>query len=99
MTIENILSKLREDYEILENSYNVSKIGVFGSYASGTYNDDSDIDLIIKLSKPIGFKYFELIDFLEKELGKKVDVITEVGLHGIRVKSVEKSIEENIIYV
>ncbi|BDU51617.1 nucleotidyltransferase family protein [Haliovirga abyssi] len=99
MTKEDILSKLREDYNVLGNKYGISKIGIFGSYATGNYNENSDIDILIKLKKPIGFKYFELIDFLEKELEKKVDIITEIGLNGIRVKDVEQTIKRSIIYV
>ena len=99
MNQESIVLKLREDFEILTNEYNIEKIGIFGSYANNSNNEDSDIDLVVKFKKPIGFKYFELIDFLEKELGKNIDIITDTGLKGIRVSNVEKSIEKSVVYV
>ncbi len=99
MNQESIVSKLREDLDILTNEYSVEKIGIFGSYANNSNNDDSDIDLVVNFKKPIGFKYFELIEFLEKKFGKKIDIITDKGLNGIRVSNVEKSIEESVIYV
>ncbi len=99
MTKKEIIDKLREDYEFLEKEYNIEKVGIFGSYALEKNTEESDIDILVKLKKPIGFKFFELVDFLERELGKKVDIITEAGLNGIRVKNIKKSIEESVIYV
>ncbi|SDC15966.1 nucleotidyltransferase family protein [Geotoga petraea] len=94
-----IISILRDNISFIKNKYGISKIGIFGSYSKNTQTDNSDIDLIIKFEKPIGLKYFELIDFLEEKLGKNVDVITEKGLEQIRIKSVSDSIRNEITYV
>lgn len=94
-----IISILRDNISFIKNKYGISKIGIFGSYSKNTQTDNSDIDLIIKFEKPIGLKYFELIDFLEEKLGKDVDVITEKGLEQIRIKSVSDSIRNEITYV
>jgi hypothetical protein len=94
-----IISILRDNISFIKNEYGISKIGIFGSYSKNTQTDNSDIDLIIKFEKPIGLKYFELIDFLEEKLGKNVDVITEKGLEQIRIKSVSDSIRNEITYV
>jgi len=94
-----IISILRDNISFIKNEYGVSKIGIFGSYSKKTQTETSDIDLIIKFEKPIGLKYFELIDFLEEKLGKNVDIITEKGLEQIRIKSVSDSIRNEITYV
>lgn len=99
MTKEYLINKLKLDYNFLHHEYNVEKIGIFGSYVSGNYTENSDVDIIVKFSKPIGFKFFELVEFLEKELGKNVDIITDIGLNGVRVENIKHSIEESIIYV
>lgn len=66
-----IISILRDNISFIKNEYGIPKIGIFGSYSKNTQTDNSDIDLIIKFEKPIGLKYFELIDLLEEKLGEK----------------------------
>ena len=51
MNQESIVSKLREDLDILTNEYSVEKIGIFGSYVNNSNNDDSDIDLVVKFKE------------------------------------------------
>jgi|SRR6056297_2060046 len=94
-----IISILNDNLSTLKNEYGISKIGIFGSYSKNTQTKKSDVDLLIKFKNPIGFKYFELIEFLENKLGKKVDIITEKGLEQIRLKSVSDSIRNEITYV
>jgi len=76
----------------------VKRIGLFGSYAKGTPNPDSDVDLIVEFEKPIGFRFFELIDYLETTLGKHVDILTPEGIRNIRINDVEESITRGVIY-
>lgn len=56
--------------------------GVFGSYARGEANKESDIDLLVSFSEPLSL--IEIIG-LERELsgalGIKTEVITEKSLH------------------
>ncbi len=51
---------------------------VFGSYARGDADDQSDIDLMVELdySKSIGLKFFAMQNQLEELLDSKVDLIT-----------------------
>jgi predicted nucleotidyltransferase len=75
-----ILSKLKELKPILYSEYAVKEIGIFGSYATNEAGDNSDIDILIELDKPIGWKYFTLELFLEKTFGRKIDLITKNAL-------------------
>jgi len=51
---------------------------LFGSFARGDENKDSDIDILIKISKPINLlEFMELKDKLETVLSKKVDLVSE----------------------
>jgi len=99
MNKEQIKKILYENKEYLYLEYGVEKIGVFGSYGKGTAHQDSDIDLMIEFSKPIGFRFFELADFLEKLLGKSVDILTPAGIEGIRIPQVAAEIQDTVIYV
>jgi predicted nucleotidyltransferase len=43
--------------------------------------------------------YLGLIEFLEKKLERKVDVITKGGLYTILIPEVKREIQESIVYV
>ena len=99
LTKETVAEILREKYPYLVSKYGVKKIGLFGSYAKGVQSEDSDIDIIAEFDKPIGLKFVEFTEYLEKILGKKTDVLTHAGIKGIRINRIAKDIEENIVYV
>lgn len=71
MTKNEILSTLRELKPILYKEFAVKEIGLFGSFSDDTSGKQSDIDLLVELEKPIGWKFFSLELYLEKKLGKK----------------------------
>lgn len=98
-TRRNIVELLQEKQSYLAAEFGVSKIGLFGSYAKEQANETSDIDIIVELDRPIGFRFFELVSFLEELLGQKVDVLTPAGIQNIRIKRVVKNITEGVVYV
>ena len=57
MNKDMVIIKLREDLNILEEEYEVEKLGLFGSYALESNTEESDIDIFVKLKKTIGFKF------------------------------------------
>jgi predicted nucleotidyltransferase len=62
--------------EICKRNY-VSYCAVFGSFARGDATEASDVDLLVKFSKPVGYKFFGLAEELEAALGKPVDLATD----------------------
>ncbi len=72
-----IKNKLKELKPLLYKEYNVKTIGLFGSYVDDQETTDSDIDILIELERPIGWKFFTLEIYLEKVFGKKIDLITK----------------------
>jgi len=80
MTKNDILSKLTELKPFLYSNYSVKKIGLFGSYADDSNTENSDIDLLVVLEKPIGWRFFSLEIFLEQIFNKKIDLITQNAL-------------------
>jgi uncharacterized protein len=99
LTRETIIHRLRESYPFLTTEYGVKRIGLFGSFARGTADETSDIDLVVEFQRPVGFKFIELVEYLERLFEQKVDVLTPGGLQGIRVPGVAGSITEGILYV
>ncbi|MBQ7216311.1 MAG: nucleotidyltransferase domain-containing protein [Synergistaceae bacterium] len=58
-------------------SYGVGSVSVFGSYARGEADEDSDIDILIDRGKLGGLiEYFSFVNELEDVLGCHVDVVT-----------------------
>lgn len=99
LTKEQVIQLLRENYPHLVTEYGVKRIGLFGSYAKGTPNEQSDVDVIVEFDRPIGLKFVEFTDYLESLFERKVDVLTPAGLQAIRLGQVAKNIAESIVYV
>ena len=99
LTRDKILQMLQSKQGYLAAEFGVRKIGLFGSYARGQANNLSDIDLLVEFERPIGFRFFELVDYLEAIFGHKVEVLTPAGIQNIRLSHVAKSISESIVYV
>ena len=80
ITRNYILLKLKELKPTLKKEFAVSKIGLFGSFSNGTFSEESDIDLLVELERPIGWKFFSLELYLEKVFNRRVDLVTESAL-------------------
>lgn len=80
ITKSEILSKLSDLKPALLRDYAVNEIGLFGSFSDDSFTDDSDIDLLVELEKPIGWKYFSLEIYLESVFGRKIDLVTKNAL-------------------
>jgi hypothetical protein len=89
MTIEEIKQKTTPVF----HEYGVSYAAVFGSVARGEDTPESDVDILVRLGRPMGMVgYMELIENLEKSLQRKVDVVTEQSLN----KHVQPYIERDL---
>ncbi len=98
-TRDEVIRILRENREHLASKFGVEKIALFGSVSTGKSASDSDIDLVVEFSRPVGFLFMELAEYLESLLGAKVDLLTPAGIDGIRVSGVAETIRENLVYV
>ena len=80
VTTNSILTKLKELKPFLYKEYAVKEIGLFGSFSDNSYTEDSDIDILVELEKPIGWKFFSLEIYLEKIFNRKIDLVTKNAL-------------------
>jgi hypothetical protein len=94
-TPEEIEEKIRAVKPYLKDEFGVDQIGYFGSFAKGDYREDSDLDVLVAFSKRIGWKFFDLKDYLESILGRKVDLVTERSLK----KQWKKAILQQVRYI
>ncbi len=71
----------------------IKKAGIFGSYVRGEQKKNSDIDILIKPTKNMGFRFFGLQLDLEEALGKRVDLLSYKGIHpGLKQKILREEI-------
>jgi len=98
--IDRIMKVLKEHKEELKRDFSVKKIGIFGSYTREEQTPESDIDIYVEFDiKNLTFdKYLELIDYLEKLLGRKIDLITKYGVETIRIPYIKEEIKRSLIY-
>jgi predicted nucleotidyltransferase len=79
--LDEIRAKLAAHRAELDR-FHVRSVSVFGSRARGDARPDSDIDLIVEFSKPVGFiHFFKVEEYLAQLLGRKIDMTTPGGLH------------------
>ena len=95
MTREQILEFLRQHKQEMHDSFGVSKIGLFGSYARGDAREDSDIDMAIELATYTADNYFGLLHYLEDTFRKRIDLGIESNFKPI----IKPYILKEIIYV
>ncbi len=74
--IDNIKKKIIKI--LIKND--VKKAGIFGSYATGKFKKNSDIDILIEPPRGMGFKFVGLEIELSKILKKKVDLVSYNGI-------------------
>jgi len=74
MEKENILHYLSEHKDELFRDFSLTKIGLFGSYATGKAEEESDIDILIESSKKDFFLRDDLREYLQNIFGKSVDI-------------------------
>jgi predicted nucleotidyltransferase len=56
--------------------FGVKKIGLFGSFLSGTPRKDSDVDFLVEFGEPTFDNYMDLKFLLEALFGRKADVVS-----------------------
>jgi len=80
-TFEEIKEILQRHKEELRKEYGVKVIGIFGSYVRGEQGDQSDLDILIELERPMGFvRFIKLENMFTRLIGIKVDLVTKKAL-------------------
>ena len=93
---QDILRFLAHNKPELERRFGVRRIGLYGSYASGTQQENSDVDLVVELREPKFDDLAGLQIYLEQALGCKVDI--RRLSQNIRTPFVQR-IEQEALYV
>ena len=97
ISLNKMVAYLRSKKKFLYESYGVTSMGIFGSYAKDRQTITSDIDMVVDFEKSRKniHSFLQLKRFLESELSRKVDMGFEHTLKPIA----REDIKEKIIYV
>jgi uncharacterized protein len=81
--IEKIVKKLSELKPEIEKRYQITEIGVFGSYVRNEQTANSDVDILVSLDENSSLSLLGLgkvEKWLSEILGKKVDLVMKETL-------------------
>jgi len=93
-TFKEIKEIIQKNKNELEEKYGIREIGVFGSYLKGTQDENSDIDILVEIERPMGFvKFLKLENHLSQILGIQVDLVTKKALKPYIGKQILQEVE------
>jgi predicted nucleotidyltransferase len=96
-TRDQILAFLSQNKKLFRDKFHIIRIGLFGSYARGDQNVNSDIDLLVEFEENTQDLYglkLQLKDFFRNKLGIEIDICREKYIK----PRIKKSILKETIY-
>jgi predicted nucleotidyltransferase len=88
---DEIRTILRRAMLYLTEQFGIREIGIFGSYIRDEAGPESDLDILVEFSRPIGWDIVELNEYLENLIDLRVDLVTKNSLHpAIRSRILEE---------
>jgi predicted nucleotidyltransferase len=67
-------------------------MAIFGSFSRNQQTEQSDIDILVEFSRPIGMEFMELADELEEIVQLKVDLVSKNGLKNHHFKAIQQEL-------
>lgn len=95
ITKEEILRTLAKDKPELQKRFKVSRMALFGSYARGDQQPNSDVDILVDVDPSIGLDFVTLAERIEKILGVSVDLVSSRAVNSRTMKF----IKSELVYV
>lgn len=82
--------EIKNIVEPILKKHQVTRAGIFGSYAIDKQTNNSDVDILVKIDKKISLLEFVKIKLeIEDKIGKKVDLV--------EYSSIKPRLKENIL--
>lgn len=90
---QSIIETLRKAKPLLMQQYGLSSIGIFGAAVRDDFREDSDLDIMVEFSRPVGMEFIELADALEALTGRRVDLVSRKGLSERKFNFIKSELE------
>ena len=93
-TLAPVLADLiRQHLDELRKDYNVASLALFGSYVRGDQTPESDVDILVEFSGPVGmFQFMGLERALSNIIARKVDLVSKKGMKPMIYEMVKDSL-------
>lgn len=75
LSLDEVLNVLKKRKSAFEEKFGVTSIGVFGSLARNDSKPSSDVDIVVRMSKPDLFNMVHIKEELEADYQAKVDIV------------------------
>lgn len=82
-SLKDIQTNLQQIKPLLQQTYKITQMGIFGSYVRDEQTALSDLDILVEFQPEYRFglvTFCELEDFLSTTLDLKVDLVMKAGL-------------------
>ncbi len=76
----NVKFTLHKLKPVLKEKYGVKKIGFFDCFLDKHHNGLCELNVLVELEQPLGWRFFELKEWLEFKLGFSIDICTPASL-------------------
>ena len=96
MDREKIIQLLKIFKEENKNKYHIKKLGIFGSVAKNRMKEESDIDIVVNLTRQDLFELIGIKQDLEERLKYPIDIVSYRETMNSFLK---KRIDEEAVYV
>ena len=96
--LEQIKHKLNQNLPLIKHSYQISQIGIFGSYIRGEATTSSDLDILVEFEPQARFgllTFCKLENYLSELLDIKVDLVMKDSLK----PNISKNILQEVVYL
>ena len=80
-----ILKNVKKYVEVISKHYNIQEVYLFGSYAKGTYNENSDIDVAVIINSDNN-----VFDLMVELMMLTQNIDLRIEPHPIKVKDFEE---------
>ena len=78
---QELIKRIREHSPQMQERFGVRRLRLFGSWARGSAQPESDVDVLVEFENPASARhFFGLQFFLEDLLGSPVDLVSEKAL-------------------
>lgn len=91
-TREEILKLLLQGKQAFGKKYSVRRMALFGSYARGDQQADSDVDVLVDVDPSIGLEFVSLAREMESLMGLPVDIVSRRAVSSRHWKYIEKEL-------
>ncbi len=93
LTFSHISTTLAVHRAHLFIMYPLKSLAIFGSVSRGDNGPESDVDIMVEFTQPVGMAFIELALELEDILGCKVDLVSRDGVKTKYMQHIEPDLK------